>query len=154
MSSWFYAIAALFVCVAAVVAHVAIQSLLNKRHLRKVFHDRVPEAAFDSCKATFPQVEQHRIALAYSWVQALVPFAEPAPIEATDDLWKQLRIDQGSIDDQFESAHEWRGERPEASARLHTSPLCTVRDLMAEVLAQGYEGYAAVPSRGARRNAA
>ena len=154
MSLWFYAIAAIFICVAAVVTHVAIQALLNKRHLRKVFHDRAPEAAFESCRATFPQIEPHRVALAYSWVQALVPFAEPAPIAATDDLWKHLRIDQGSIDNQFESAHEWRGERPETSAKLRTPPLCTVRDLMAEVLAHEYEGYAAVPSRGAKKNAA
>ena len=153
MSSWLFAIVAILACAGTLGVFLATRAFLTRRHLQKVFHGRAPEASFESCRARFPQVELRRTALAYRWVQALVPFAGLAPIEADDDLWKHLRIDQGRVGDQFESAHEWRGERPEDAVQPPVPSARTVGDLMAEVLAHGYEGYAAVLSRYANGDA-
>jgi hypothetical protein len=91
----------------------------------------------------FPDIAKERVVAAYVWVQQLVDL-DAAAIQARDDLWRDLRIDQGEADDKFESSHLWRGEEAKPKVPASEDPVNTVRDLMAEVLAYGYEGYSRV----------
>jgi hypothetical protein len=141
MSPWLFGFLAVFGVVSVVAVWALVQVVLTKRHLRRLFAGRTPDAALNTCRTSLPDIEPHRVELAYRWVQELVPFEQP-PIHANDNLWSDLLIDQGNADDRLESSQEWLGQSTSqpAAAPPYPSPQ-TVRDLMAIILAYGYEGY-------------
>src|SRR5262249_15359091 len=141
---WTEALIAVLVFVGlAIVAGIARASL-HRRHVYRILARRDPAASLATCVDAFPDIDQDRVMLAYLWVQQLVDM-EAAPICADDDLWRDLRIDQGEADDKLESSYEWRGEEQRLSRPAREGPAQTVRDLMDQVLAYGYEGYSRVP---------
>lgn len=140
---------ALAAVVAASLFYVAIQVALTKRRLTRLFQDRTPEAALETCHVALSRYGRERVTLAYRWVQDLVPYENP-PIQANDDLWTDLLLDQGNVDDRFEASHDWLGDEAAQPPGPAPNPPRTVADLMREVLHYGYEGYAAVPKREAK----
>ena len=109
--------------------------------------------AKQSCIAAFPELKPQRVAQAYEWVQMLVNYYN-APLLPDDNLWADLQVDQGDADDLYESAHEWSGAAS-SSVKVPTNrAIETVRDLMAEVLDLGYEGYVSVLTSSRRNSAA
>jgi hypothetical protein len=121
----------------------AVTAYRTRHHLRRVVAGRSENAAFATCLAAFKGIDAQRVRLAYHWVQELVDFPS-APICAEDELWTTLRVDQGEADDMFESSHEWRGDDPRGGSTDTAKHPKTVADLMAQILAFGYEGYANV----------
>jgi len=151
MPPWLVGLIGVVAIVGGGVAVSGASGALRRRRVRRVLAGRDPAESFATCAQLFPALERERIALAYLWVQQLVD-VEGAPITASDDIWRDLEIDQGEADDKFESSYEWRGgEDQSAAAPEH--PVRTVRDLMEEVLAYGYEGYSRV-ERAAHHTAA
>ena len=143
MSPWLLAAIAAFVIVGGWVAVSFVGAAMRRRRVRRLLSGRDPEVSLATCIDAFPSVERERVELAYLWVQQLVD-VESAPICADDDVSRDLQIDQGEADDKFESSHEWRGNEPHESASPPNDPIRTVRDLMGEVLAYGYEGYSRI----------
>ena len=120
-----------------------VGAALRRHQVRRVLSGRDPAVSLATCMEAFSGIERERVELAYLWVQQLVD-VERAPICADDDVSRDLQIDQGETDDKFESSHEWRGIELDESASAPQDPIRTVRDLMGEVLAYGYEGYSRI----------
>jgi len=152
MPTWLISLIAVLAAITASVIASVISARRTKHHLRALFAGRDSEKAVSSCVAAFAGTDERRVRLAYQWVQMLVNATSP-PIQPEDDLWVDLRIDQGDADDLFESSHEWRGERAEEDSKQVAGSPTTVKELMAEVLAFQYEGYVEVPHRSALQNA-
>lgn len=143
MSRWLVALIAALVMLGGWVAASFVGATLRRRQVRRVLSGRDPAVSLATCIDAFAGIEQERVRLAYLWVQQLVD-VEGAPICADDDVSRDLQIDQGEVDDKFEAAHEWRGSEVNESASVPKDPIRTVRDLMGEVLAYGYEGYSRI----------
>jgi hypothetical protein len=143
MSPWVSGTLVVIGMLAASVVLGIVGGLWARHRLRALFADREPAGAFATCAAAFEGMDSARVQLAYRWVQQLVDFPE-APLCAGDDLWRDLRLDQGTVDNELECSHQWRGEDARDELVEQKAEPRTVEDLMAQLLAWRYEGYAAV----------
>ena len=153
MAVWLKSLLAVSTILALSLGFAIWRTRKVKRQLAQHFAGRDEQTCLSTCLEAFATTDPQRVRDAYSWVQALVNYPS-APIDVEDNLWTDLGIDQGDADALFESSHEWRGlaSRPEG---LHpTDPPKTVRELVAQVLWYGYEGYAVVLREYKRANAA
>ena len=153
MPTWQKLFLALLAVVGLSLGIGALRALRNRRQLDKLFSQRHSDECLASCLGEFESIDPKRVRHAYAWVQTLVNYPR-APIRADDNLWTDLRIDQGETDDLFESSHEWRGDAHESVGPAPGEPPKTVRDLMAQLLWYLYEGYVSVLSRAGERDAA
>jgi hypothetical protein len=151
--TWIKALVGVLAIAAAGVVVASASAALRRRHLRQLLTGRDAAVALATCVEAFPDVERERVVLAYLWVQQLVDL-EGAPIRADDDLRRDLHIDQGEADAKFESSHEWRAEEVQSPVTPPEGSVRSVRDLVGQVLAYGYEGYSRVarPEQHARRD--
>jgi hypothetical protein len=138
MPGWLKIVLCFLALTAATLLAGVLGAYRTRRKLRSLFAGRNEASAYQSCLTAFSEIDESRVRLAYRWVQELVSLPN-ALIHADDDLWKDLRIDQGDADNLFECAHEWRRESAATENVSLTKPPETVEDLMREVLA--YEGY-------------
>jgi hypothetical protein len=125
--------------VACFVAFGLIQGYRLQTRLAKVRAGRNDPTCRALCRTGFPNVKAERVDAAYNWVQSLVAI-ERVPLMPEDDVEAMLGIDQGEIDAKFEASYEYYGEEIDRGPASR-APVRTVKDLMAVVLAAGYENY-------------
>ena len=138
-SIWATSLLAAFAAIALTVAFQFIKGRRLKARLKRLRDMREEPEAFDRCKAQFPEIPHARVQAAYVWVQELVGI-DNLPLHPEDDLSETLEVDQGSVDDKFEASYECYGKEQDSGIAAG-KPLRTVKDLMAAVLASGYESY-------------
>ena len=117
----------------------ALSRLRHRRALRLLHASRDAFAAQARCMHAFAHVPPGRVLAAYAWVQQLVAM-EGMPLHLDDDLFSGLHIPPQVIDRQIDASHTHLGRALDGGHALH-QPLRTVRDVVAGVLAAGYEAY-------------
>lgn len=135
MESSFAVLVAAIVAVVALAGWMLLGSHSRHRRLERLRDARDATEAEARCVAAFPSVDPLSAHAAYRWVQQLVE-VEEMPLHPDDDL-EALGIDQGTIDDKFDTRREFAG--PARGALDVPRPLRTVGALMAAVLAAGCE---------------
>lgn len=143
MTRWLTVLVAAVGVVGAWIAVQVASTSIRRRHLRRFLEERDTGESLRSCVDSFAGIDRERVELAYRWVQQLVEYPE-APLLADDDIWRDLRIDQGEADAKFEAAEQWKPSDVTSSGGTPHQPIRTVRDLMSEVLERGYEGYSRI----------
>ena len=136
---WIRAAIATLATIALVVAFQLLKGWRLVRRLTFLRDKRIEARAFTLCEAEFPHVSPIRVRAAYAWVQKLIA-VENMPLYPDDDLCVTLEIDQGEVDGKFEACYECYGKEHDEGVAA-SKPLRTVKDLMAAVLASGYEFY-------------
>jgi len=138
MSVWFTVVVCVLAAVGLSVAFALVQGQIVRARLRKLQMSRDPIEAMARCVAEFREFEPERVRLAHSWVQKLL-VVDSVPLHPDDELFGVLGMDQGNIDDKFEASYDCFG--PGRNGGALGGPIKTVGQLMAAVLAAGYEGY-------------
>ena len=138
-NSWVRGVLYGLALVGCFVAFGLIQGYKLRTRLAKLRAGRSDPTCRTLCRSGFPTVAAERADAAYNWVQSLVAI-EAVPLMLEDDVEAVLGIDQGEIDAKFEASYECYGEEKDRGPASR-APVRTVKDLMAVVLAAGYENY-------------
>jgi hypothetical protein len=125
--------------VACFVAYGLTQGYRRRTRLAILKSERDDSNCKALCRAKFPDLPAERVEAAYRWVQSLGA-PDGVPLLPDDDVLAVLGIDQGDVDAKLEASYECYGEEKDRGLASRT-PIRTVADLMALVLAAGYENY-------------
>jgi len=136
MEASFAVLVAAIVAVVGIAGWMLLGSHSRHRRLERLRDERDAVQAEARCVAAFPSVDRLSAHAAYRWVQALVEI-EGMPLHPDDDLQALLGVDQGAIDDKFDTCREFAG--PARGDLDVPRPLRSVNALMAAVLAAGCE---------------
>jgi hypothetical protein len=127
----------------AIAVDVFVLPLIGRARVRKHLENRrIGRTEAEALELTATELTEHRpdaIFAAYRWVQQLVSVGN-FPVYPDDELERDLRIEQRTIDDKFEAAYDAYGK--EADKGIASSVRArTAADLMRAVLASGCEHY-------------
>jgi hypothetical protein len=86
--------------VAAIVALTLVTNLPRELRLRKLAASRTGLDSFATFRASFPDMPEDFLRSLYRAIQGLV--RRDFPVQADDNLWITLEVDQGSLEDTVE----------------------------------------------------